>query len=263
MSRVVRVGMMKALPVKWELEQNMKVFEKLVKGAHDEGVQLFLTCECFLDGYCVSPKDGNVMDEDKFYNYAAVSNDSPYIHRVKEIAKEYKMHILFGYSRNYGDKKVQNSAILIDDEGKEIGEYHKIICSQHDEIYTPGDDIPVFETKLGRFGILICADRRWPEHAAVSKVKGAEALLLPTYGMRHEKNECWMKTRAYENEFWVLFNHPTVCFICDPNGDVVAKLDSNFDDVLIYDMDLDYKKKKQSKCLTRRPELYGALSKAK
>lgn len=262
MSRVLRVGMMKAMPKKWDLEYNMQVFEKLAKRACDEGVKLLLTGECYLDGYCVSPKGGNIFDEDKFYNYAAVSNDSKYINRVKEIAKEYKMHILFGYSHNYGNKKVQNSAIFIDDEGKEIGEYHKIMCHDHDSVYIPGDEIPVYETKLGNFGILICADRRWPEHAAVSKVKGAEALLLPTYGMRHEKNEMWMRTRAYENEFWVLFNHPGVCFICEPNGDVAAKLDSNFDDILIHDMDFE-EKYKEVKSKRRRPELYGALSETK
>ena len=257
MENIVRFGMMKALPRKYDLEYNMALFERMAKKASDNDVNILLTCECFLDGYCVYPVED--FDKKRFANEITQSRDGKIISRVREIAKDYRMHIVFGYSEN-SSGKFRNAAIFIDDEGREIGSYYKVITLDHDSVYTPGDDFPVFTTRYGKFGILICADRRWPEHARILKLKGAQALLMPTYGMYHQKNQEWMQTRAYENEMWLMFNHARQVFIYNPNGDLEAKYESNVDDLLIHDVYLNLTCT-ENKLDNRKPGLYSELCK--
>lgn len=245
--------MIKAIPKKYELDYNMALFERMAEKAFRNNVNVLMTCECFLDGYCVSPADE--FDSERFTNETVQRKNGKYISRVREIAEKFNMHVVFGYSEN-DSGKFRNAAILIDSNGQEIGSYYKLITLQHDSVYTPGDDLPVFDTQYGKLGIIICADRRWPEHARILRLRGARALLMPTYGMHHQKNQEWMQTRAYENEMWVMFNHPKQVFIYNPNGDLEAKYEGNVDDVLIHDVDFGIVSN-ENKINDRRPGLYG------
>ena len=46
------------------------------------------------------------------------------------------------------------------------------------------------------------------ESMRVIRLKGAKVCLMPTYGMWHDENEDWMKTRGYENQMFLCFAHP-------------------------------------------------------
>ena len=105
---------------------------------------------------------------------------------------------------------------------------------------------------------MICADRRWPETARVLRLRGAKLTLIPSYGMWHEDNEWWMRTRAYENENFVAFAHPNVAFVANPKGKILAKLQSNVPGMLVVDVDLsEVTEDKHIK--DRQPALYKDL----
>lgn len=142
-----------------------------------------------------------------------------------------------------------------------VGKYHKTHLQNHDQRFAPGQDLPVFELIWGRAGIVICADRRWPESMRTLRLKGAEICLMPTYGMRHLENEWWMRTRAYENQMFVCFTHPQVALITNPGGGIAAKLESNRPDVLVHEVDLS-EVDDGNHLAHRRPELYGVLADA-
>lgn len=251
----IRIGLLKHVPEMLETENNMSEFEKFAKYANKMNVKLFVTCECYLDGYYCG-KGKNNFDRDKLISASQVI-DSSIMNRVRKTANKYKMHIVFGFSQKVEDG-IKNSALLVDDKGIDIGIYHKTHLLNHDLNYIPGDDIPVFDTKLGNIGIMICADRRWPEVPRTLKLKGADMIINPTYGMCHDNNKCWMKTRAYENETYVAFAHPGQSLICNPSGDVEAELSGNVSGILVHDLDLDVKKDKMVP--NRRPSLYGSIS---
>ena len=100
---------------------------------------------------------------------------------------------------------------------------------------------------------------RWPESIRVLRLKGAQICLMPTYGMWHVDNEWWMRTRAYENQMFVCFTHPSVALITNPKGGVEAKLQSNVPDVLVHEVDLA-EVTDENHLANRRPELYGVLA---
>jgi predicted amidohydrolase len=250
----IKIAMLKAFPAKWDVVGNWAIFEKQFE-THAKGVDVFVTPECFLDGYAVTEKDWTV---DRFATVAQHVSDSVYIHRVCEMAKTARVNVVFGFTEMRGGYFF-NAALLINRKGERVGTYYKTHLQTHDVRFARGEDIPVFDLDFGRVGVVICADRRWPESIRTLRLKGAKICLMPTYGMSHEKNEWWMRTRSYENQMFVCFAHPGVALITDPKGDVAAKLQSNVPDVLVHDVDLS-EASDGNHLSDRRPELYGVIA---
>ncbi len=255
---VLRLGLFTAMPVKWDLEANWRTFEQTLAAHASDGIQLVVTPECFLDGYVTPAKD---WTPERFAAIAQDASTSVYIKRLRELAARYKMYIVFGLTENRGGK-FYNTALIVDRAGNIAGRYSKTHLQNHDLRYAPGDDLPVFDTPWGKVGILICADRRWPETARVLRLKGARIVLIPSYGMWGLDNEWWMRTRAYENENYLAFAHPQVAFVADPKGGIAARLQSNVPGMLVCDVDLTRVTDKHH-IKDRRPELYGEIVKPK
>lgn len=255
---VLRLGLFTAMPVKWDLEANWRTFEKTLAAHASDGIQLVVTPECFLDGYVAPAKD---WTPERFASIAQDASTSVYIKRLRELAARHKMYIVFGLTENRGGK-FYNTALVVDRAGNIAGRYSKTHLQNHDLHYAPGDDLPVFDTPWGKVGILICADRRWPETARVLRLKGARIVLIPSYGMWGLDNEWWMRTRAYENENYLAFAHPQVAFLADPKGGIAARLQSNVPGLLVCDVDLTRVTDKHH-IKDRRPELYGEIVKPK
>ncbi len=248
--------MIKTVPKKLAMAENWETFEGLVRGAAGRDVELFCSPEGFLDGYCSTEDE---CDRDRLRDEFGqdLSNDS-YPTRLKALAVEMSAHIIFGLSEKRGDR-AYNAAVLVDPSGDVVGVYHKTHLQGHDHKYSPGEALPIFDTDLGRIGIMICADRRWPETARVLRVGGADIIMNPTYGMWGDANEGWMRTRSYENGVHICFTHPNVALITDPEGNVSGKLQSNIPDVLIHDVDISLNDAR-SHLNDRRPDLYGPLT---
>ncbi len=254
MDQKITIGMLKAMPAKWDLAGNWKIFEEQVERHKGDGIDVFITPECFLDGYVVTEKDWTVQ---KFTEIAQDVTKSEYISRVREIARQGKMRIVFGFTELLNGL-FYNCALLVDQNGEIAGKYHKTHIQNHDHRFALGMDLPVFQLDIGCVGMVICADRRWPESIRTIRLKGAKICLMPTYGMWHEENEWWMRTRSYENQMFVCFTHPQVALITNPKGGVEAKLQSNIPGVLIHQVDLS-EAKDDNHLADRRPELYGVI----
>lgn len=248
--RVVRVGLIKAMPVKWDLVANWATFEALFRRAAERGAQIVCTPECFLDGY-VAPDEAGWPEPG--FRDVAQTLDGDYLTRARRLAAEHGVHLVFGFTER-SEAGCYNAAALIGPSGEILGVYHKTHLLDHDTRYLPGEGLPVWETALGRIGIMICADRRWPETARTLRLRGAEIIMNPTYGMWHLDNEWWMRTRSYENELFICFTHPNVALVTGPKGELAAKLQSNVPDVLIHDIDLAQGLERMVQA--RRPEIY-------
>ena len=188
-----------------------------------------------------------------FYSIAQSLDGDNYFSRAREFAGSHSVHLVFGFTE-LTENGCFNAAALINDRGTLVGCYHKTHLLDHDTVYLPGEKLQVWETSLGKIGIMICADRRWPETARTLRVRGAEVIMNPTYGMWHLDNEWWMRTRSYENEIFICFTHPRVSLITGPRGEVAAKLHSNVPDVLIHDIDLS--ENGDVMFSHRRPDIY-------
>jgi deaminated glutathione amidase len=70
---------------------------------------------------------------------------------------------------------------------------------------TPGDDICVVETDLGRIGVIICFDGDYPELSRITALKGAEIIARPSALLRSaDLWELTNRARAYDNHVYVI-----------------------------------------------------------
>ena len=232
----LRVALIKAVPAKWDLEGNWRAFEAMAHRAASRGAHIVCTPECFLDGYVAAAKRGFTV---RRFRGISQPLDGGYVAMARELAAELRLHVVFGFAElDPKGRGSYNSAALIDDRGKLLGVYRKLHLLDHDRRYLPGDDLPVWKTKLGRVGIMICADRRWPEAARTLRCRGAQVIMNPTYGMHHLENEWWMRTRSYENEIFICFAHPEVSLVTAPDGSIDARLEGPEPEVLVHQVDL-------------------------
>ncbi|NLI22204.1 MAG: carbon-nitrogen hydrolase family protein [Clostridiales bacterium] len=236
----MRLGLLRATPDPWDPESNMELLERMAPEMAAKGVELLVTCECFLDGYCAdrtNVKEKFSGELRRRFESMAQPDGCEAVRRAGELCMRLRMGMVLGLS-TLENGLIYNTALLLGPDGKEIGRYHKTHLYEQDLNYEPGNGFPVFQTPWGPVGLLICADRRWPEAGRALRVGGAELILIPTYGMRHEANTCWMRTRAYENECYVAFCHPASALICNPAGEVEAQLLSNVPGILAHDVNL-------------------------
>ncbi len=124
--------------------------------------------------------------------------------------------------------RIYNTAILINREGKIVGEYRKInlMGEGYDSPVKAGKRIKVFKTDFGKIGMAICWDLSSAKLFRKMKKKGAEIIFCPTtwkyearahhpmiYSERHRQREfeslkSLVLTRAFENLFFVVLCNP-------------------------------------------------------
>jgi beta-ureidopropionase len=141
--------------------------------------------------------------------------------------------------------------------------------------YTPGDrGAPVFDTPLGKIGVAICYDRHFPEYMRALALGGAEIVVVPQAGAIDEWPaglfEAEMRTAALQNGYFIALCNRVgresrlefagESFVCDPEGQVIARAGTGIDEILVCDLDLDLARRsiaRTSFLRYRRPELYG------
>ena len=157
------------------------------------------------------------------------------------LAKKHALHVVAGLYERDG-KAVYNVAVLLGPDGKLIGKYRKV-CLPHSEVengVTPGDSYPVFDTKLGKVGLMVCYDGFFPEVARALTNNGAEVIAWPVAGC----NPLLARARACENHVYVVSSAYTdaksnwmVSAVFDHAGVPIAKADQ-WGSVAVAEVDL-------------------------
>ena len=163
-------------------EQNLQKYFKLIDEASEKKADLIVFPEASLQGYL-----NNVyslqMDAVKYqHDNAELVPEGPSTQALIRKAKEKNMYIIWGMIERDPDKiaVLHNIAVLVGPEGY-IGKYRKVhqpIDEYH--IYLSGNEWPVFDTPIGKIGMLICYDKYFPESARELALGGAELVVLPT-----------------------------------------------------------------------------------
>ncbi len=143
------------------------------------------------------------------------------------LAKANGIHIALSLYEREGHL-VYNTGVLLSSEGKLLGKYRKV-CLPHGEVekgVAPGADYPVFDTKFGKVGLMICYDGFYPEVARALTANGAEVIAWPVWGC----DPLLARARACENRVYVVsstFTDPKndwmISAIIDPAGKVLAQ----------------------------------------
>lgn len=262
-AQAVRVAALKVIPQPGDKPGNYARFEQFAREAAGGGAQLIVTSECYLDGYLGHKKMHPEMTLGKMLA-ASEPVDGPYVRRAARLAQELNVHLLFGFSEKRGNR-VYNTAALITQEGKVAGTYSKAHTGNV-EWYDQGDKFPVFDTAIGRIGVLICFDRQFPETARMLGIQGVQIILIPAHSPQVDRinEDVMMRVRAYENNAYVVLVNPFNTLVANPVGEIIAQnVVREEQGVIFANLDLSKREDHRGALDDRRPEIYGPLVKTR
>lgn len=176
-----------------------------------------------------------------------------------------------------GDRCFDASPV-IDADGSLLGVTRMVHITDSDGFheqgyYAPGDrGLPVYRTRAGRVGVVICYDRHFPE--AMRAVRDADVVVVPQAGTVGEwpagLYEAELRVAAFQNGYFVALcnrvgregalDFAGESFVCGPDGAVLARTGTGTEEVLAADLDLAACDRSHARRLFlrhRRPELYG------
>lgn len=146
----------------------------------------------------------------------------PVLQPFADLAAELGTHLVLGaYERGPERGVVYNAAVVLSPSGELLGVYRKTHPFGHERAdgggwTTPGEDILVVDTALGRIGVIICFDGDYPELSRITALAGAEVICRPSALLRSA--DIWELTnraRAYDNHVYVIGTNATGI---DPGG---------------------------------------------
>ena len=103
-----------------------------------------------------------------------------YLETFGSLAREFKTPLLGGSLYLYDEEtqSLRNRAYLFDVSGEVLGYQDKLNLSAEEQgLIVPGEELRVFDTRMGRFGLLLGQDVMYPELGRLLTVQGAELIL--------------------------------------------------------------------------------------
>lgn len=124
------------------------------------------------------------------------------------IAQDYNM-VIVGSLPELDGKKIYNTAYVIEKDGSIKDKYRKIHLFTHSGEHTrfeSGDQVVVSDTSVGRLGLMICYDLRFPELGRALTDKGADIFVVCGQWPRTRELhwEIFLKARAIEDQLFVI-----------------------------------------------------------
>jgi len=193
------------------------------------------------------------------------------VEELLELSRELKLVICGSMPEPHGSK-VFNTVHLIDN-GRLAGVYRKLHLFSllgEDKAFDSGDSWLLAETSIGRIGVIICYDLRFPELSRRLAVEGAQVICVPAQWPK-PRQEHWctlLRARAIENQLFVVACNACgpigkldffgMSMIIDPKGELLAEAGEDQREIVaVLDMQTMTEWRAQIPCFNdRRPELY-------
>ncbi len=270
----VRVGLVQ-MNCSAERKVNLDRAEAFVREAARQGAQVILLPEAFHDWFFI------VQLDMKYFDWAEPI-PGPITERMAALAKELAVVLVVPLFERVERSVYYNAAAVIDADGRLLGTYRKnhipLSTLFYEKLYfKPGNlGYPVFATRYGKLGILICHDRHYPEGARALALGGAEILLVPSATPDASLSvRVWEKelaAHAIFNEYFVAglnrvgqegkYHYYGRSVLFDPVGDPIAQAGGG-EEVLVGDCDLakiTERRRAWQFYRDRRPDTYGLLT---
>lgn len=233
-----------------EKEESLRLAEHYIIKAKAEGADIAVLPEMFNCPYAT----------ENFPVYAEPAG-GPSWSAMARAARESGLYLVAGTMPERDEEgHIYNTSYVFDPKGRPIARHRKMHLFDIDvkggqsfkesDTLTAGDDVTVFDTPFGRFGLEICYDIRFPELSRLMELAGARMIFVPaafnmTTGPAHW--ELSFRARALDNQVfmagcsqarqeggYISYGHSIVT---SPWGDVVAQMDEK-EGMLVVDIDL-------------------------
>ncbi|MFB6290570.1 MAG: carbon-nitrogen hydrolase family protein [Candidatus Bipolaricaulia bacterium] len=263
------------------------VFQPKVTGKKSDNLnkikELFESDQIRDTDFLVLPEMFNCPYEAKKFDRYAENIPGPTTDLLSELASEHEVHIVGGSIPEKSGNKVYNTCPVFDSSGKIIGKHRKIHLFQvnypgriqfdESKYLKAGNQQTVLDTELGRIGVAICYDLRFPELLRGMTSSGSKIIFIPaafntTTGPAHWKP--LLRTRAIDNQTFVVAASPARnresnykayghSLVVDPWGEVLIEAGAG-EETLPVEIDLEKVeevRKRLPLLESRRPEVYN------
>jgi nitrilase len=199
---LVRVAVVQAASVVFDLEASLKKVEVLATEASAGGAELVVFPEAFLSGYPRGITFGSVVGNrtpegrDHFRRYwdASVDVPGPAVDRLVEIAAAHGLHLVVGVIERDGGT-LYCTVLFISPDGY-LGKHRKLVPTAAERVVWgcgDGSTLPVLDMPFGRVGATICWETYMPLLRTAMYAKGVQILCVPTADGR----ETWLSTMRF------------------------------------------------------------------
>ncbi len=146
--------------------------------------------------------------------------DGPTHRRLADLAARLGIHLLIGSGAETAPEqpgRCYNTSMLFGPDGALVASYRKIhlfdvnvpdgVRFQESRYCAPGSEIVLAETPLGKLGMTICYDLRFPEIYRALADRGADILMVPSAFTLMTGKDHWhalLRARAIENQCYVM-----------------------------------------------------------
>jgi N-carbamoylputrescine amidase len=147
------------------LTRSLALAQKAVEG----GAKLIVLPELSSTGYFFSSRQ-------EAFDHSEAVPDGPSVQQWMAFARKHQVYLVAGLAERDG-MRLFNTGVLLGPDGF-IGKYRKAHLWNLEKLwFTPGDvGFPVFETPIGRIGLLICWDIWFPEVPRILSQQGADII---------------------------------------------------------------------------------------
>ena len=154
-------------------ETNLAAVQQRLGAAVAEGANLIVLPELATTGY-------TFFSREEAFAHAEPVPSGFTVQDWAEFARAHGVYIV-GCLPELDGVKLFDTAVLVGPEGY-IGKYRKThLWNEEKLFFTPGDlGYPVFDTRIGRIGLLVCWDIWFPETARIVAQQGADIICIPT-----------------------------------------------------------------------------------
>jgi N-carbamoylputrescine amidase len=155
------------------LQRNADAVKHRIVQAADNGADLIVLPELATTGYVFNTR------EEAFAHSESI-HDGATIELISRLARERDLYLVACIVERDVDR-LFDTAVLIGPTGY-IGRYRKTHLWNTEKLwFTPGDEgYAVFDTPIGRIGLLVCWDIWFPETARIVSQMGADIICIPT-----------------------------------------------------------------------------------
>jgi predicted amidohydrolase len=242
-----------------DVDANLVQAREALGRASDRGAQLVVLPEMWSSGFAGKKLADLAM------------RTAGIVEELLEVSRRRGLVIVGSMPEPHNDR-VYNTIHLMDN-GRLTGVYRKIHLFSllgEDRVFSAGDDVLLAETSVGKIGVVICYDLRFPELSRRLAIEGAQILCIPAQ-WPNPRSEHWrtlLLARAIENQCFVVASNTCgvvgkldffgMSMIIGPRGEVLAEAGDRQGEITapldMRDMD-DWRS--QIPCFRdRRPELY-------
>jgi len=191
-----------------DVERNVAGAERLVRGAARAGADLVALPENFA-----------YLRTEGARLHFKTSVDGDLVRSMGRMAAELGVYLLLGSIPEAVPRspRVYNTSVLLGPSGERLAVYRKLhlfdvairggVTLRESRFVRPGKRPVLVDTPLGRLGLSICYDLRFPELYRWLALRGAEVLFVPAAFTAYTGPHHWLpllRARAIENQCWVV-----------------------------------------------------------